>query len=97
MRGMSRLLAGPAAPLVFFESNTHTLNLFGQTAGGLKGEFRRRGFELYDVRQPARLTRATSDDQPEVVMDFLAAGRLPRPLWGWAPEYRPGLLQRLVG
>lgn len=97
VRGMSRLLAGRSAPPVFFESNTHTLGFFGKTAADLKGEFRRRGFSLYDVSQPGRLTLATGDDQPEVVMDFLAAKRLPRPLWAIAPEYRPGLLERLLG
>ncbi len=33
IRGMAGLLSGPNAPIVLYESNTHTLQFFGDTRG----------------------------------------------------------------
>ena len=83
VRGMPRLLARPDGPVVYFESNQHTLGLFGQTAEELKAELRRFGYAVYEVRPGALLPAPEGAEQAEVVVDYLAAKRLPPGLAGW--------------
>lgn len=77
VRGMARLLARPDAPVVFFESNLHTLQSFGITDADLKGELRRLGYALYRPAAGNLVPLAEGERQDEVVVDYVAAKRLP--------------------
>ena len=54
LRGMSRLLGGAKAPPILYESNGHTLALFGQTPSQLLATVAEFGYESYLV-EPRRL------------------------------------------
>ncbi len=72
LSGMSRLLAREDAPIIFYESNGHTLNWFGQTPGSLMATLERHGYRCYLV-DPGRLIPCQSGDlQPGVCVDYLA-------------------------
>lgn len=93
--GMSRLLARPNGPLVFFESNVHTLGFYDETHRRLKTAFQRHGYQVYAVK-PGRLEPwHDGDEQDETVMDFLAARTLPRELQAWLPPRPPSLFARV--
>lgn len=93
VRGMPKLLARRDAPPVFFESNSHTLGLYGLRPADLADEFRRLGFGVYAIG--AGWLAAADDAGPrEVVEDYLAAMRLPRPLRAW--DRTPGLIGRMA-
>jgi hypothetical protein len=95
LHGLERTLRRKNAPIVHFESNTHTLAMYGKTDADLKGTLRRFGYTIYDVA-PGSLRRVDRDGQSEVVMDFLAAKRLPKELQTWLPQRRPSLAFRAV-
>jgi FkbM family methyltransferase len=68
LRGMQKLLAGPDAPPVVFESNTATQNLMRTTPGELYGEFAKHGYHLYTIRSGyfrAFLPRTPTAPQPK--------------------------------
>jgi hypothetical protein len=86
---MSRLLAGPAAPPILYESNRHTLSFYGHTPQQLKQALEDLGYRNYQI-VPSRLVPAAPDDrQAEVVVDYLAIKRQPPALVGWRFEPRP--------
>ena len=95
LHGLERTLQSTDAPMIYFESNTHTLAMYNQTDADLKGTLRRFGYAIYDVG-PGTLRRADRDGQSEVVMDYLAAKRLPQELRTWLPQRRPSLAFRAV-
>ncbi|HEY8201861.1 MAG TPA: FkbM family methyltransferase, partial [Actinomycetota bacterium] len=83
LAGMRKLLGGPAAPPVLFESNGHTLELAGTSPSELFAAFEAFGYALYVV-DPGKLTRISSADmQPETVIDCLAVKRRPAGLDRW--------------
>jgi FkbM family methyltransferase len=82
LAGMQKLLAGPSAPPMVFESNGHTLRLFNRNTYALRSAVERLGYQLYQVG-PARLVPVrSSDPQPNVVTDYLAAKQTPS-IPGW--------------
>lgn len=83
--GMQKLLSGPTAPPMVFESNGHMLRLFDQSTRALKRSLERLGYQLYQVG-PARLAPARSTDpQPYVVTDYFATKQTPA-ISGWRTD-----------
>ncbi|MBN1888132.1 MAG: FkbM family methyltransferase [Thermoflexales bacterium] len=83
IRGMSGLLSRDDAPPVVYESNGHTLRLFGETPNRLMAAFERFGYRNYLVG-PGRLTPVQSDHmQPECNVDYLAIKQLPEGMKNW--------------
>jgi FkbM family methyltransferase len=78
MEGMSRLLARSDAPIVFYESNGHTLASANATPGDLVGAFESRGYRCFALHV-TRLVPVTSTSlQPRVVENHVAVkGDLP--------------------
>ncbi|GEM_PF-1081386 len=98
--GMTRLFARPDAPLVFYESNGHTLRFFGQTPAQLTAALERFGYDSYLV-QPGRLIpRSSRDLHIEGVVNCLAAkGARPR-IEGWPvtpPRSNEEVAQSILG
>jgi FkbM family methyltransferase len=94
LRGMSRLLAGRAAPPILYESNRYTLSFYGHTPQQLKQALEDLGYRNYQIL-PSRLVPAAPDDcQAEVVVDYLATKRQPPLLEGWKFEPRPTVWRR---
>ena len=81
--GMTELLAQPQPPVVFYESNGYTLDVFGETCQRLKAAFSQFGFQSYYVDSSrARLVPIEPDDmQPDCVADYLAVKSSARALW----------------
>ena len=80
--GMTELLAQPQPPVVFYESNGYTLDVFGETCQRLKAAFSQFGFQSYYV-DSSRVTRTIEPDdmQPDCVADYLAVKSSARALW----------------
>lgn len=95
VNGMRKLLARRDAPVVFFESNLHTLEFYDESHDHLKGLFRELGYQVYAVKAGRLDPVKPGEDQPETVMDFLAVRKLPAALRGWLPPKRPSLLARV--
>lgn len=95
LHGFEQTLRRKDAPMVYFESNTHTLAMYGKSDADLKGTLRAYGYTIYDVA-PGSLRRADRDGQKEIVTDYLAAKRLPKELQAWLPVRRPSLAFRAV-
>jgi FkbM family methyltransferase len=85
IRGMTGLLSRADAPLLFYESNGHTLRFFGETPGGLLGALEELGYRnLLVDPAPRRLVPVRSVDlQPECVVDYLAVRRAIDGLADW--------------
>jgi FkbM family methyltransferase len=84
IRGMHGLLSRRDAPLLYFESNRHTLAFFGHSDEDLEREVRQLGYDLYEA-DGERLRRVPPGRrQREQVVDYLAAKRLPPGLVSWA-------------
>jgi FkbM family methyltransferase len=89
LEGMSRLLAGPDAPPILYESNSHTLSFYGHTPRQLKQALRDLGYRSYLIA-PGRLVPSDVDDrQVEVVADLLAIKQRPPAIDGWQFEPWP--------
>jgi FkbM family methyltransferase len=74
VRGMAGLLSGSPAPIVFYESNGHTLDFYDESCQGLKAAFANLGYRSFyvDVVR-ARLVPVEPDDlQPDCFVDYLA-------------------------
>ena len=76
--GLDRILSRPDAPMVYYESNTHTHQHAGTTVGQVVAALEGHGYRSYAVTA-GRLTRVRPDDvQREVVRDHMAVkGPLP--------------------
>jgi len=77
VRGMPRLLGRPDAPVVFFESNQFALNLYGLTDADLKAAVRRHGYDLYRPGPGGLVPSSEGERQADVVVDYVAAKRVP--------------------
>lgn len=91
VRGMPRLLSAPTAPPLIYESNGHTLHLFGQAPSGLKQALAGFGYAHYLI-EPTQLVPVTVEEvqasvvtdnlavkgQPDLPKDWHIAGRLGR-------------------
>lgn len=86
VRGMPRLLSQADAPLILFESNGHTLHLFGESPNRLLSTIEAFGYQCYLVDSGRLVPVAADDLQPGCVEDYLAAKTLPQlPSWPVAP------------
>jgi hypothetical protein len=73
VRGMSGLLSREDAPPILYESNGHTLNLFGETPARLMALLTKPGYRCYLVDWN-RLVLCSADElQAEVCVNYLAA------------------------
>jgi FkbM family methyltransferase len=83
IHSLKKLLEEPDAPPLIFESNGHTLDLFGLSPEDLFGELEALGY-VNHVIQAGRLVpiRAT-DVQPQTILDCLAFKRRPARLGAW--------------
>jgi FkbM family methyltransferase len=96
LAGMARLLAGPDAPPVLYESNAHTLELAGSSPHELVGALDSLGYVNYLV-DPGRLTRiGPGDIQIETVSNCIALKRRPPGLSGWIVSPRMTDEERLA-
>lgn len=95
LRGMSRMLAGPAAPALLFESNGYTLRLAGLGPDDLVKELEAAGYTGYMV-EPDRLIHVRSGTaQPQTEVDVLALkDGAPRPP-GWSVEPSMSATERI--
>jgi len=89
LRGMRRLLEPDDAPAVIFESNGHTLALFGETPEGLVQALDELGYTSYQVDPPRLVRIEPGVMQPETLVDCLAVKRRPESLgrWRFAPPF----------
>jgi FkbM family methyltransferase len=83
LQGAARLLGGPDAPPVFFESNRSTLAAFGETPESLRAAFLDHGYTVYHVRQGVLVPVRTGERQQRVCIDYLACKRVPADLEAW--------------
>lgn len=83
IRGMRRLLTGPAAPPVLFESNGHTLRLVDLGPEDLIAELEGLGYTGYVVEPHRLIHLRPGRAQPQTELDVLALKKdSPRPA-GW--------------
>jgi FkbM family methyltransferase len=82
-RGMGDLLIGPDAPPVVYESNAHTLRMFGATPEDLIEAFAQRGYASYLIGGGDLTPVSREWFQPETCVDYVAVkGELvPPPGW----------------
>ncbi len=94
IRGMAKLLSGPDAPLLLYESNGHALELFAATPRDLLLAVSNLGYTNYAIRPEGLRSVASETEQWDCVVDYLA---LPAPagsrILGLAPE---GTVERAV-
>jgi FkbM family methyltransferase len=83
VRGMRGLLGRADAPLVVYEANGHTLNLFGESPRRLLQSFEELGFRNYLVTDERLSAVQSGDFQPECWVDYVAARAVPQNGWGW--------------
>jgi FkbM family methyltransferase len=81
VRGMKELAQRDDAPIVFFESNKHALSMYGENDENLRSEFRKFGYDIYEVKEAGVLRRLKAGEaQTEMVVDYVAAKKLPEKL-----------------
>jgi FkbM family methyltransferase len=83
VRGMQKLLSRPDAPPLIYESNGHTLHLFGQTPRILKKALEQQGFRNYLIEPGCLVPQSADDLQLSVVTDNLATKHQPALPTGW--------------
>ena len=72
IRGMAATLGGPAAPTLLYESNGHTLHLFGDSPTDLVGALHALGYTSLAI-EPDRLVHVLPGRmQPQTIVDCLA-------------------------
>lgn len=86
VRGMTRLLGRPDAPPVLFESNAYALGFYDATPALLLSTLEQFGYRIYRADARRRTSVAPDDMQPEVVIDYLAAKRIPDAFPAWKIE-----------
>lgn len=97
LQGMANLLRPVDAPLVWFESNRHTLGLFDETPEALKAELRRFGYTIHRVTWNGLTPVDASERQRETVVDYLAAKELPARLRPWRGTLAQRVRSRVGG
>ena len=81
--GMQDLLRGPDAPPVVYESNAHTLRMFGATPEDLVTTFSGLGYSNYLIGEDGLMPVGPESFQPDTCVDYLAVkGELEAPP-GW--------------
>ncbi len=86
IRSMRKLLEGPDAPPLLFESNGYTLDFFGLTPNELLGALEELGYTNHMI-EPGRLVPISAADlQPQTMLDCLAFKQPPAGLSGWRVE-----------
>jgi FkbM family methyltransferase len=81
IEGMSRLLARPDAPVVFYESNGHTLASVDATPADLVGAFEAHGYRCFALHVTRLVPVSPATVQPRVVENHVAVkGDLPAAL-----------------
>jgi FkbM family methyltransferase len=101
LKGMERLLRRDDAPLVMFESNSCGLEFYHRTTSEVLATLESLGYTNYlvDHHEHGRLIPVKAGYvQPEAVMDYLAARRLPDDLSPWRvqPFTREELTTRVL-
>jgi len=96
LRGMTRRLSRADAPVLLYESNSHTLAFFGNTRVELEDTLHQMGYSTFSV-EPGRLIPTRPDDlEPQSCINRLALkGRSPR-VPGWSVT-EPRSLQETIG
>lgn len=95
LMGMQRLLSRDGAPPLLFESNGHTLHLFGETPGRLLSILESLGYRCYTLGAGTLAAVTAADPQLECVVDCLAVkGPLP-PLGDWRLAAAPALAEQV--
>lgn len=83
IRSLRKLLEAPDAPPLLFESNGHTLDLFGVSPRQLFGALEALGYTIH-VIEPGRLAQIRAADlQPQTILDCLALKQPPAALGPW--------------
>lgn len=85
VHGMTGLMGGPDAPPIFYESNGHTLNLFGKSPADLVAEFERLGYKSYRAESQRLTPLGSGYVQYPCVVDYLAVKGALTGAWG---DYR---------
>jgi FkbM family methyltransferase len=80
LAGMKLVLSGPDAPALFCESNSHTLDLFGQTPQSLKAALAAGGMRCLLLGSGGLIDVSPAEPQGPVVVDYLAVKQLPAAL-----------------
>jgi FkbM family methyltransferase len=88
VHGMHALLSRADAPPLIYESNGHTLHLFGQTPKRLKGALERFGYRNYLIEPSCLVPERAEDLQASVVTDNLASKQRPALPAGWRMRSR---------
>jgi FkbM family methyltransferase len=83
LSGMQDLLRAPDAPPVVYESNAHTLRMFGATPEDLVGVFAEQGYDNYLIGERELMPATPQSFQPDTCVDYLAVkhGLVPPPDW----------------
>jgi FkbM family methyltransferase len=83
LRGMRRLIAEEADIPFVFESNGHTLHLFGESPGRLLAAMHLAGYRTWEIGDRHLIPVASQDLQYQCVVDYLALKRQPARIDGW--------------
>jgi FkbM family methyltransferase len=100
LRGMAGLLSRPDAPMLLYESNSHTLQFFGNTRADLESALERYGYTSYSV-EPGRLIPTQPGElEPQSCINCLAVRGRPPEIAGWhvtEPRSLDETIRRVVG
>jgi FkbM family methyltransferase len=77
IKGMTNLLSMQEAPILLFESNGHTLNMFGESPGSLFAALEAYGYTCYHYYSGKLYPISSQDMQLECVADCVAAKLFP--------------------
>jgi hypothetical protein len=83
LRGMSRLLSREDAPAILYESNGHTLNIFGETPSNLIGLMEGYGYRCYLVGSGRLVRTRPGELQAQGCVNYLATKRPLNALRSW--------------
>ncbi len=83
IEGMAPRLRGPHAPPVVYESNAHTLRMFGATPEDLIGAFIDLGYDNYLIGDHELMPVTRESFQPDTCVDYLAIKGELEPPAGW--------------
>jgi FkbM family methyltransferase len=100
IRGMARLLSGPDAPTVLYESNTLTLRFFGNTRADLQAALDRHGYTSYNVEPGRLIPLQPCELEPQYSINRLAVKNTPPEIAGWSltgPRSREQTIGRVIG
>ena len=92
LRGMSRLLARGNAALVF-ESNGHTLHLYGQSPAALLNHLHDARYRSWEIRGNRLVPATPHDIQFECLVDYVALSDDAPRIAGWSYDARPASQQ----